>query len=51
MIELYSGFKDAVMRGDNAPTSSERRVVLHSNFTGSSRFMIENYKDAMTFCR
>ena len=51
MIELYSGFKDAVMRGYTAPTSSERRVVLHSSFTGSSRFMIENYPDAMVFYR
>lgn len=43
MIELYSGLKDAVMRGYTTPTSSEKRVALSSSFTGSSRFMIEKY--------
>ena len=51
MIELYSGLKDAIMRVYTTPASSERRVVLHSSFTGSSRFKIENYPDAMAFFR
>ena len=51
MIELYSGLKDAIMRVYTTPASSKRRVVLHSSFTGSSRFKIENYPDAMAFCR
>ena len=51
MIELYSGLKDVVMRGYTTPSFSEKRVVLHSSFMGSSRYMIENYQDAMVFCR
>jgi hypothetical protein len=50
-IELYSGLKDAVMRGDTTPTSTGKRIVLPSNFTGSPRYMIENYQDAMAICR
>ena len=51
MIELYSGLKDVVMRGYTTPSFSEKRVVLHSSFMGSSRYMIENYQDAMVFYR
>ncbi|KAK4562376.1 hypothetical protein RGQ29_005026 [Quercus rubra] len=51
MIELYKGLKDAVMRGDTTPASSGKRFVLPSSFTGSPRYMIENYQDAMAICR
>ena len=50
-IELYSGLKDAVMRGDTTPASTGKRIVLPSSFTGSLRYMIENYQDAMVICR
>ncbi|KAM3699395.1 hypothetical protein ACJW31_05G022100 [Castanea mollissima] len=50
-IELYKGLKDAVMRGDTTPASSGKRFVLPSSFTGSPRYMIENYQDAMAICR
>uniref|UniRef100_A0A2N9HBP6 ATP-dependent DNA helicase n=1 Tax=Fagus sylvatica TaxID=28930 RepID=A0A2N9HBP6_FAGSY len=50
-IELYSGLKDAVMRGDTTPASTGKRIVLPSSFTGSPRYMIENYQDAMAICR
>ncbi|XP_075665209.1 uncharacterized protein LOC142634842 [Castanea sativa] len=50
-IELYKGLKDAVMRGDTTPASSGKRFVLPSSFTGSLRYMIENYQDAMAICR
>jgi len=50
-IELYSGLRDAVMRGDTTPASVEKRIVLPSSFTGSPRYMIENYQDAMSICR
>ncbi|XP_059451100.1 uncharacterized protein LOC132181888 [Corylus avellana] len=51
MIELYNGLRDAVMRGDITPASIGKRIVLPSTFTGSPRYMIENYQDAMTICR
>jgi hypothetical protein len=50
-IELYSGLRDAVMRGDTTPASIGKRIVLPSTFTGSPRYMIENYQDAMAICR
>ncbi|XP_050290504.1 uncharacterized protein LOC126728763 [Quercus robur] len=50
-IELYKGLKDVVMRGDTTPASSGKRFVLPSSFTGSPRYMIENYQDAMAICR
>ncbi|XP_075658630.1 uncharacterized protein LOC142628404 [Castanea sativa] len=50
-IELYKELKDAVMRGDTTPASSGKRFVLPSSFTGSPRYMIENYQDAMAICR
>ncbi|XP_023916072.1 uncharacterized protein LOC112027653 [Quercus suber] len=50
-IELYKGLKDAVMRGDTTSASSGKIFVLPSSFTGSPRYMIENYQDAMAICR
>ena len=50
-IELYNGLKDAVMRGDTTPASVGKRFFLPSSFTGSPRYMIENYQDAMAVCR
>ena len=39
------------MRGDTTPASSGKRFFLPSSFTGSLRYMIENYQDAMAICR
>ncbi|XP_050256589.1 uncharacterized protein LOC126702031 [Quercus robur] len=49
--EVYFGIKDAVFRGDTTPSSVGKRVVLPSSFTGSPRYMIQNYQDAMSICR
>ena len=48
---MYKGLKDAVIRGDTTPASSGKRFVLPLSFTGSPRYMIENYQDAMAICR
>ncbi|XP_059442016.1 uncharacterized protein LOC132174366 [Corylus avellana] len=42
---------DSVMRGDTTPASVGKRIVLPSTFTGSPRYMIENYQDVMAICR
>ena len=39
------------MRGDTTPASIGKRIVLSSSFTGSPRYMIENYQDAMVICK
>jgi len=50
-IELYSRLRDAIMRGDTTPESVGKRIVQPSSFTGSLRYMIENYQDAMAICQ
>ena len=46
-LELYYGLKDAVLRGDTNPITVGKRIVLPSSFTGSPRYMVQNYQDAM----
>ncbi|XP_077252576.1 uncharacterized protein LOC143891975 [Tasmannia lanceolata] len=49
--DLYKGLRDAVVRGDTTPSSVGRRIILPSSFTGSPRYMVQNYQDAMAICR
>ncbi|KAI9092213.1 hypothetical protein K1719_027713 [Acacia pycnantha] len=49
-VDLYSGLTDALTRGETDPSSTGRRVILPSSFTGGARYMIQNYQDAMTIC-
>ncbi|XP_075650013.1 uncharacterized protein LOC142620542 [Castanea sativa] len=49
--ELYYGLKDVVLRGDMDPITVGKRIVLPSSFTGSPRYMVQNYQDAMAICR
>ncbi|XP_022722231.1 uncharacterized protein LOC111279552 [Durio zibethinus] len=49
--ELYNGLKGAVVRGDTTPASLGRRFILPSSFTGSPRYMVQYYQDAMAICR
>uniref|UniRef100_A0A2N9HI08 ATP-dependent DNA helicase n=1 Tax=Fagus sylvatica TaxID=28930 RepID=A0A2N9HI08_FAGSY len=56
IIENRSGLlqrinEDAVFKGDTTPSSVGKRIVLPSSFTGSPRYMIQNYQDAMAICR
>ena len=50
-FELYGGLKDAVLRGDTNPKSVGKRIILPSSFTGSPRYMAQNYQVAMALCR
>ncbi|KAI9104363.1 hypothetical protein K1719_022935 [Acacia pycnantha] len=49
-VDLYSGITDALTRGETDPSSTGRRVILPSSFTGGARYMIQNYQDAMAIC-
>ncbi|KAI9106718.1 hypothetical protein K1719_022246 [Acacia pycnantha] len=49
-VDLYSGISYAVTRGETDPSSTRRRVILPSSFTGGARYMIQNYQDAMAIC-
>ena len=49
--EIYQGIQDAVTKGDNDAKVIGKRIILPSSHTGSPRYMIQNYQDAMTICR
>ncbi|XP_071713076.1 uncharacterized protein [Rutidosis leptorrhynchoides] len=50
-LDLYNNVCDAVTRGDTKATSIEKRIILPSSHTGSPRYMVQNYQDAMALCR
>ncbi|XP_071728373.1 uncharacterized protein [Rutidosis leptorrhynchoides] len=50
-LDLYNNICDAVTRGDTKATSIGKRIILPSSHTGSPRYMVQNYQDAMALCR
>ncbi|XP_071734178.1 uncharacterized protein [Rutidosis leptorrhynchoides] len=50
-LELYNNVCDAVIRGDTSATSIGKRIILPSSHTGSPRYMVQNYQDAMALYR
>ena len=50
-VDLYHNVFDAVTRGDTNAAAIGKRIVLPSSFTGSPRYMMQNYQDAMALCR
>lgn len=49
--DIYKGLADAVLRGETDPATTGKRIVLPSSFTGSARYLFQNYQDAMAICR
>ncbi|XP_050225551.1 uncharacterized protein LOC126675026 [Mercurialis annua] len=49
--EIYTGIRDAFYRGDTNSTDIGKSVILPASYTGSPRYMMEHYHDAMTICR
>ncbi|KAK9698409.1 hypothetical protein RND81_08G102300 [Saponaria officinalis] len=49
--DKYITLKESVARGVTNPAAKGRRVVIPSSFTGSTRYMIRNYQDAMATCK
>ena len=49
--EIYKGIQDAITRGDTNAEAIGKRIILPSSHTGSPRYMIQNYQDAMAICR
>ncbi|XP_071739627.1 uncharacterized protein [Rutidosis leptorrhynchoides] len=49
--DLYNNVCDAVTRGDTSASSIGKRIILPSSHTGSPRYMVQNYQDAMALCR
>ncbi|KAL6509985.1 hypothetical protein OROHE_020602 [Orobanche hederae] len=50
-VDLYHNMCDAVTRGDTSAAGLGKRIVLPRSFTGSPRYMMQNYQDAMALCR
>ncbi|GJX55088.1 DNA helicase PIF1, ATP-dependent [Tanacetum coccineum] len=50
-VDLYHNLCDAVTRGDTSAAGLGKRIVLLRTFTGSPRYMMHNYQDAMALCR
>lgn len=48
--ELYKGLSDTILRGEISPATAGRRIVLPSSFVGGTRYMLQNYQDAMAIC-
>lgn len=48
--DMYKGLADALMRGERDLSLHGTRVVLPSSVTGSPRYMVQNFQDAMTIC-
>ncbi|KAK0603721.1 hypothetical protein LWI29_007903 [Acer saccharum] len=49
--EVLKRIQDAVVNGDSNAKDLGKRVILPSSYTGSARYMINNYQDAMAICR
>lgn len=49
--DLYSGVRDAVLRGDNDAAALGKRTVLPSSFIGGPRHMHQLYQDCMAIVR
>ncbi|KAI9123390.1 hypothetical protein K1719_004690 [Acacia pycnantha] len=50
-VDLYQGLANAVLSGETNGATIGKRIILPSSFTGGSRYMIQNYQDAMAICR
>ncbi|XP_010446026.1 PREDICTED: uncharacterized protein LOC104728792 [Camelina sativa] len=49
--DLYNNVCDAIVQGDADSKKLGNRIILPSSFIGGSRYMVENYRDAMALCR
>nr|XP_028962184.1 uncharacterized protein LOC114826273 [Malus domestica] len=49
--ECLKGIHEALKAGNAAGSAVGKRVILPTSFTGSARYMINNYQDAMAICR
>ena len=49
-VDLYSGLSNAYSTGNKNTSLIGKQVILPSSFTGGSRYLTENYKDAMAIC-
>lgn len=49
--DLYQNICDQVRKGDENPNSCGKSFILPASFTGSKRYMNQNFLDALAICR
>ncbi|XP_023771698.2 uncharacterized protein LOC111920364 [Lactuca sativa] len=49
--ECYETLRSLQSHGNKDISNIRKRVILPSSFTGSARYMIQNYLDAMSLCK
>lgn len=49
--DSYRNLSNAVNEGQTDASTSGKRIVLPSSFTGGSRYMMQKYLDAMAICK
>ncbi|GJW66905.1 ribonuclease H-like domain-containing protein [Tanacetum coccineum] len=50
-VDLYHNLCDAVTRGDTSEVGLGKRIVLPRSFTGSPRYIMQNYQNVMALFR
>ncbi|XP_076949826.1 uncharacterized protein LOC143622616 [Bidens hawaiensis] len=49
--ETYENLRNVHSAGTSDVSTAGQRIILPSSFTGGTRYMMQNYLDAMTICR
>nr|XP_017237579.1 PREDICTED: uncharacterized protein LOC108210701 [Daucus carota subsp. sativus] len=49
--DMYQNIRDQVRKGDENPNSCGKSFILPASFTGSKRYMNQNFLDALAICR
>lgn len=49
--DVYNNIVDYVNKGDTDATCIGKRIILPASFTGSPRYMTQNFLDCMTICK
>ncbi|XP_071718873.1 uncharacterized protein [Rutidosis leptorrhynchoides] len=49
--DLYNNVCDAVTQGDTRASAIGKRIILPATHTGSPRYMVQSYQDALALCR
>lgn len=48
---MYKNIRDRARKGDDDPNSCGKSYILPTSFTGSRRYMNQNFLDALAICR
>jgi len=49
--DILNGSQEAVNRGETDPSLIGRHIMLAASFTSGTRYMFNNFQDAMAICK